>query len=85
MQQARQAIEAAGYGEFFVHNLGHGVGLEIHEAPTLSPDSKDILVGLAMWLRMNQEFTCQVTAELDRRHRFIKQESAEKLTTGPTR
>ena len=40
---ARKTIEAAGYGEFFVHNLGHGVGLEIHEAPTLSPDSKDML------------------------------------------
>ena len=40
---ARQTIEAGGYGEFFVHNLGHGVGLEIHEAPTVSPDSKDIL------------------------------------------
>ena len=40
---ARQTIETAGFGEFFVHNLGHGVGLEIHEAPTLSPDSKDIL------------------------------------------
>ncbi len=40
---ARRTIEAAGFGEFFVHNLGHGVGLEIHEAPILSPDSKDIL------------------------------------------
>jgi Xaa-Pro dipeptidase len=40
---ARQVIEQAGFGEFFVHNLGHGVGLEIHEAPILSPDSKDIL------------------------------------------
>ncbi len=40
---ARQTIEAAGFGDFFVHNLGHGVGLEIHEAPVLSPDSKDIL------------------------------------------
>ena len=40
---ARQVIEAAGFGEYFVHNLGHGVGLEIHEAPVLSPDSKDIL------------------------------------------
>ena len=42
-EAARKVIEAAGFGEFFVHNLGHGVGLEIHEAPILSPDSKDIL------------------------------------------
>jgi Xaa-Pro aminopeptidase len=40
---ARRVIDQAGFGEFFVHNLGHGVGLEIHEAPTLSPDSKDTL------------------------------------------
>jgi Xaa-Pro dipeptidase len=40
---ARHVIEAAGHGDFFVHNLGHGVGLEIHEAPVLSPDSKDRL------------------------------------------
>ena len=40
---ARRVIEAAGFGEFFVHNLGHGVGLEIHEAPVLGPDSKDVL------------------------------------------
>jgi Xaa-Pro dipeptidase len=40
---ARQVIETAGFGEFFVHNLGHGVGLEVHEAPVLSPDSKDLL------------------------------------------
>jgi len=40
---ARQVIEAAGYGEFFVHRLGHGVGLEVHEPPTLSQTSKDAL------------------------------------------
>jgi Xaa-Pro dipeptidase len=40
---AREVIEAAGFGEYFVHNLGHGVGLEVHEAPILSPDSKDLL------------------------------------------
>jgi Xaa-Pro dipeptidase len=40
---ARRVIAAAGFGELFVHNLGHGVGLEIHEAPVLSPESKDTL------------------------------------------
>jgi Xaa-Pro dipeptidase len=40
---ARQVIDDAGFGEFFVHNLGHGVGLEVHEAPILSPDSKDVI------------------------------------------
>ena len=40
---ARKLIADAGYGDCFVHSLGHGVGLEIHEPPTLSPDSKDVL------------------------------------------
>jgi Xaa-Pro aminopeptidase len=40
---ARQAIEAAGHGDRFGHGLGHGVGLEVHEAPRLSPRSEDVL------------------------------------------
>jgi Xaa-Pro aminopeptidase len=41
---ARKVIEEAGYGEYFVHSLGHGVGLEVHEPPTLGQQSKDKLM-----------------------------------------
>ena len=40
---ARKVIEAAGHGDRFGHGLGHGVGLEVHEAPRLSPRSDDVL------------------------------------------
>jgi len=40
---ARRVIEAAGWGERFVHGTGHGVGLDIHEAPALSWASADTL------------------------------------------
>jgi len=39
----REVIEQAGYGEYFSHGTGHGVGLEIHEAPSVSSRSADTL------------------------------------------
>lgn len=40
---ARSIIDVYGYKENFGHGLGHGVGVEIHEAPTLSKVSDDVL------------------------------------------
>lgn len=42
-QIARDVVEAAGYSDYFNHGLGHGVGLEVHEGPSLSKLSEDTL------------------------------------------
>jgi Xaa-Pro aminopeptidase len=40
---ARNIITAGGYGEYFGHGLGHGVGLAVHEGPRVSSRSEDVL------------------------------------------
>jgi Xaa-Pro dipeptidase len=37
-------IEAAGYGEYFIHRTGHGLGLEGHELPQMAAGVKDLLL-----------------------------------------
>lgn len=39
----RDYIESKGYGKYFGHSTGHGLGLEVHEGPSLSPRSSTIL------------------------------------------
>ena len=40
---SRKIIADKGYGDYFGHGLGHGVGVEIHESPSLNPASQAIL------------------------------------------
>jgi Xaa-Pro aminopeptidase len=45
---AREYIDARGYGEAFGHSLGHGIGLEVHEAPRLAKTAEASLVAGAV-------------------------------------
>jgi Xaa-Pro aminopeptidase len=40
---ARDCIAEAGFGDYFSHGLGHGIGLQIHEAPFLKPGADTLL------------------------------------------
>ena len=39
----RDYIKEMGYGEYYTHGTGHGLGLEIHTSPRFSPQSEDVL------------------------------------------
>ncbi|MEJ2737719.1 MAG: M24 family metallopeptidase [Anaerolineae bacterium] len=41
---ARQVIEQAGYGPYFIHRTGHGLGMDMHEAPWIAGDRPDSIV-----------------------------------------
>ncbi len=42
-QAARAEIEAAGFGEYFIHRLGHGLGLSVHELPNIVAGNRQLL------------------------------------------
>ncbi|MEE1011912.1 MAG: aminopeptidase P family protein [Acutalibacteraceae bacterium] len=80
---ARDVIKNAGYGEFFGHGTGHGVGIEIHEAPTLNPRSGEILktgdiVTVEPGIYLPSEFGVRIEDMA-----FITENGIENLTKSP--
>ncbi len=80
---ARDIIESAGYGSFFGHGTGHGVGLQIHESPRLSPKSKHVLevgdvVTVEPGIYLPDEFGVRIEDMA-----FITENGFENLTKSP--
>ena len=42
-ETCRKIIAKKGYGKYFIHSTGHGIGLEVHEMPNLGPSSQAVL------------------------------------------
>lgn len=81
--QARNVIEKAGYDTCFVHGLGHGVGLEIHEPPTLSPQSKDKLTAGNVVTNEPGIYIIGFGGIRIEDSVLVRKRQAEKLTIGP--
>jgi Xaa-Pro aminopeptidase len=78
---ARGIIELAGYKDKFIHNTGHGVGIEIHEMPSLSSNAEGIfLSGMAVTVEpgiyIEQEFGIRIEDTI-----LIKKDGCEVLTS----
>lgn len=78
---ARDVIEKAGFGDAFGHSLGHGVGLQIHEAPNASPRyekelSEGVVVTVEPGIYLPDEFGVRIEDMI-----FITKDGCENLTS----
>jgi Xaa-Pro aminopeptidase len=62
---ARRHLEGAGLGEAFTHGLGHGIGLETHEAPMLLTWKRPLAVGMAFTLEPGVYFPGQMGIRIE--------------------
>lgn len=80
---ARNVITKRGYGKYFGHSLGHGIGLEIHELPRLSAKSNEILrtgnvITIEPGIYLPQKFGVRIEDSC-----VVRDHGIEILTTSP--
>ena len=81
---ARDVIENAGYSEYFGHGTGHGIGLFVHEKPSVSPNSKNIklrtgqIISNEPGIYLPKKFGVRIEDML-----FVKKNGCKNLTKTP--
>ncbi|MBS7621925.1 M24 family metallopeptidase, partial [Candidatus Bathyarchaeota archaeon] len=82
-QVAYEQLALAGYSDHFLHSLGHGVGIEVHEPPRLFKDSEELLVeGMIITIEPGVYFPRKFGVRIEDTI-LIKRDGIEKLTSAP--
>ncbi len=82
-QKAYDQLHSAGYEGYFIHGLGHGVGIEIHEPPRLLKNVNEVLVeGMVLTIEpgvyLPRKFGVRIEDTI-----LIRRDGIERLTTAP--
>jgi len=82
-QKAYDQLQSAGFGEYFIHGLGHGVGIEIHEPPKIMKNVDEILVeGMTLTIEpgvyLPGKFGVRIEDTI-----LVKRDGVERLTSAP--
>lgn len=80
---ARDYITQKGYGKYFGHGLGHGIGLEVHESPRVNSTNEELLpqaavVTIEPGIYIESKYGVRIEEDV-----LIKKDSLEKLTNLP--